>query len=143
MPTPSGNMPFTVTVRNDETGDVLHATPLDSVSPMVAVWLAESIPLADWSAGPAPAEIFTLQVFDHGVEVDSTWSSLELAQLAAVTITTETEDGANYGLSPTADAVVASVAWTHEEPSPSWRSTSPEDVGFVITRTTLNQPHQF
>jgi hypothetical protein len=135
---------YSVTVREEESGEAFHLAGLIAADHPDAAFRADHFPsIEEWTPGPAPIPVFTLQCFDHGVEVDSNWSSLELAQLAAVTITTETEDGANEGRNPEADDVKATVTWTHEEQSPSWRATSPEDVGFVITRTILDQPHQF
>jgi hypothetical protein len=88
-------------------------------------------------------DIYVLEVSDHGRSADSSWSSLELAQDEAARVSAESDGGLHSsGLT---------LAWEQENDTEEgrnhWRTATHEGVsgtfGFSITRTVLDQPHQF
>lgn len=136
---------FTVSVFNHQTGEAIQSR-FEAASEMLAVHYADSVPLADWSDAE-PTEIFTLEVSDHGRSVDSTWSSLPLAQAEAQRIHDESEGGLNQSV---AGIVPASfpLTWESEQhadpPASRWQAVTYRGVsgqfGFTVTRTVLDVP---
>lgn len=87
-------------------------------------------------------EIFTLEVSDHGRSIDSSWSSLALAQAEAVRITQESDVAS--GLSRILPGKRVALNWEQEQHGngSTWHAVTHEGVsgtfGFSITRTVLD-----
>lgn len=156
MPTENANANandgFSITVTHQPSGDSWHLADIQASSERQVASVASETLFDTWKLGPAPTPIpvFTLEVSDHGRDIDSSWSSLELAQAEAQRIHDESETERNATVS---DIVPSSweLEWDNDPATPEsaahWRVVTYQghsgNFGFSITRTTLDQPRQF